>query len=153
MTLFYLRQIASIGSTILIGLIVELLLGAGMAMYMARSLPETSWTLRFQLEDALFSKAMPPFFLIAFVTLSFTATLAPGAARWFFTASALLTLMVLVITIGFEVPINTQVQSWTPGSTPAFWDTLRVRWLFNHLIRTIAGVLAFVCSVAGVSWC
>ena len=32
------------------------------------------------------------------------------------------------------------------------WDTLRDRWLFNHLIRTIAGVLAFVCFVAGVSW-
>jgi uncharacterized membrane protein len=152
MALFYLRQTASIGSTILIGLIAGLLLGTDMAMYTARSLPEASWTMRFQLEDALFAKAMPPFFLITLVALSVTAALTEGSARWFFTASALLTLAVLVITVGFEVPINKQIHSWTPGSAPVDWAALRDRWLSNHLIRTIAGVLAFVCSVAGVSW-
>lgn len=152
MTLFFLRQIVSIGSTILIGLIAGLLLGTGMEAYTARSLPEASWTMHFQLEDALFAKAMPPFFLITLVALSVTAALTQGAARWFFTASASLTLAVLVITVGFEVPINKQIHSWTPGAAPVDWSSLRDRWLSNHLIRTIVSVLAFVCSVVGLSW-
>ena len=145
-----LRQIVPIIATILIGLIAGLLFGTGMAIYTARSLPEASWTIRFQLEDALFVKAMPPFFLTTLAALVIASVVSQGAARWFFGTAALLTLGVLVITIGFEIPINRQVQAWTPGAAPANWQMLRDRWLANHLYRTIAGILAFISAVIGL---
>jgi hypothetical protein len=51
-------------AVVLVGLVAGLLLGTGMAAWTARGLPESSWTMRFQLEDALFAKTMPPLFLV-----------------------------------------------------------------------------------------
>jgi hypothetical protein len=68
-----------------------------------------------------------------------------------FEVAAVLTAIVLVITVALEVPINRQVASWTAGAAPANWAAVRDRWLWNHLARTVAGVLAAVCAATGLS--
>jgi hypothetical protein len=53
----------AIFSVFAVGLIAGQMLAIGIANYAARGLPETSWTLRFQSENNLFSKTMPPFLI------------------------------------------------------------------------------------------
>jgi uncharacterized membrane protein len=77
--------------------------------------------------------------------------LSHGSGRRYFAVAAFLMIVVLAITIGFEVPINKQVHSWTAGAAPANWDALRDRWLWNHLYRTITAVLALVSATIGLA--
>jgi uncharacterized membrane protein len=64
-----------------------------------------------------------------------------------FGTSTLFMLVVLAVTIGFEVPLNKQIQSWMPGSAPPEWSQVRDLWLQRQLLRTIAGLLSFVCAL------
>ena len=85
----------AIFSVFAVGLIAGQMLAIGIANYAARGLPETSWTLRFQSENNLFAKTMPPFLIapaIGLVTLFF---LAHDDARGMFAAAAVLILIVL----------------------------------------------------------
>lgn len=50
-------------ATLAIGCWPGILAGTGMAAFTARTLAEGAWTMRFQAEDRLFSKAMPPLML------------------------------------------------------------------------------------------
>jgi uncharacterized membrane protein len=54
---------------------------------------------------------------------------------------------VLVVTIGFEVPLNNQIQSWTPTSTPSGWQHIRDVWLERHILRTISSVLGLISAL------
>jgi hypothetical protein len=144
---FDLRHIVAICAVVLLGL----LFGAGLSMYTSRGLLEASWTLGFQLEDALFAKIMPPFFWAALIALVATTFLTQGVSRWSFAVASELMVAVMAITIGFEVPNNTQVQLWKAGAAPANWQALRDRWLWNHLYRTIAGAMALLCAASGLS--
>ena len=65
----------AICSVLAAGLIAGQMLAIAIANYAALGLPETSWTLRFQSENTLFSKTMPPFLIaptIGLVTLFVT---------------------------------------------------------------------------------
>ncbi len=142
--------IVPVFSVVAIGMMSGLMLATGLAGYADRALPETSWTLRFQREDALFAKVMPPFFLTALITLGWSSFLSTGTSRSLFAAAALLTVVIIAITLALQVPINKTVQSWTAGSAPAHWPALRDRWLRNHLVRTIVTITAFVCAVIAI---
>jgi len=115
-------QAVAICSVFAVGLIAGQMLAIAIANYAARGLPETSWTLRFQSENDLFNKTMPPFLIapaIGLVTLFF---LANDDARGMFAAAAVLILIVLVITMALNVPIvnldvhERQMASVSPGS-------------------------------------
>lgn len=142
-----LRNAAALVATLGIGLLSGILIGTGLANYTAKGLPEISWVLGFQLEDRLFAKAMPPLMLGTLVVLVAACTLARGTSRLLFGAAIFCVVLVLVITIGFEVPLNKQIQSWTAGSAPANWALVRDLWLQRHLLRTICGTAAFVCAL------
>jgi hypothetical protein len=128
-----------------------MMVGILIAGYAARGLPEESWTLRFQLENRLFTKTMPPSLLLPQIGLIALVPLTHDAVRWLFAVAAAFTAIVLVITIALEVPINRQVDSWIAGAAPADWTAVRDRWLWNHLTRTVVGVLAIVCAATAVS--
>ncbi len=130
-----------------VGILSGILVGTGLAAFTARGLPEQSWVLRFQLEDHLFAKAMPPVMLSTLLALIGAALLARGHSRLLLGASGLFMVLVLVVTIGFEVPLNQQIQSWTPGSAPLGWQNVRDLWLQRHLLRTIFAVLGFVAAL------
>jgi uncharacterized membrane protein len=144
------QLIVPVFSVVAIGMMSGLMLASGLAGYADRALPETSWTLRFQREDALFAKVMPPFFLVSLFSLAASSFLAAGNSRTLFGAAAVLTVGIIAITLALQVPINKTVQSWTAGAAPTNWTALRDRWLRNHLVRTIVTATAFVCATIAI---
>jgi uncharacterized membrane protein len=107
--------------------------------------------MRFQLEDHLFAKAMPPFTLTTLLALIVAFALARGRSRWSFGASIVFMLIVLAVTIGFELPLNNQIQSWTPGNAPPVWQHVRDLWLQRHLLRTVASVASFLMDLGALA--
>jgi len=59
-------------------------------------------------------------------------------------------LVVIAVTIGFEVPLNKQIQSWTTGSVPPVWQQVRDLWLERHLLRTVADILSFISALSAL---
>jgi hypothetical protein len=55
-------------------------------------------------------------------------------------------LVVVLITIAFEVPLNDLMAKWGPSQFPADWWLIRDAWLRNHWRRPFLGVVAFLCS-------
>jgi uncharacterized membrane protein YfcA len=145
------RDTVAIVSLSALGLLAGMMLGIFVAGYAARGLPEESWTRRFQVENRLFTKTMPPSLMLPLLGLIASVPLTRDTARSLFAVAAVLTAIVLVITIALEVPINRQVASWTAGAAPANWTGVRDRWLWNHLARTVVGVLAFLCAATALS--
>jgi hypothetical protein len=145
------RDTVPIVSLSALGLLAGMMLGIFIAGYAARGLPEESWTRRFQLENRLFTKTMPPSLMLPLLGLIASVPLTRDAVRPLFAVAAILTAIVLVITIVLEVPINRQVASWTAGAAPTNWGAVRNRWLWYHLARTVVGVLAVVCAAVALS--
>ena len=137
-------------SVILGGLMAGQMLAIALANHAARKLPETSWTLRFQVEDKLFTKTMPLALLLPLFGLICSAILTLSTQRALFSAAGALEVIVLVITMTVEVPVNTQVQSWQAGSAPPTWMAVRDRWLRYHWLRTVLGVCSFACATIGL---
>jgi hypothetical protein len=103
-------------SVILIGLLAGQILAIAVANHAARSLPETGWTLRFQAENKLSTKTMPASLLLPLFGLIGSAILTMSTQRGMFSAAVALEVVMLVITMAIEVPINKQVASWKAGS-------------------------------------
>jgi uncharacterized membrane protein len=141
----------AIFSVFAVGLLAGQMLAIGIANYAARGLPEMSWTLRFQSENALFTKTMPPFLIAPAIGLVTLSVLAHGDARGMFAAAAVLILIVLAITMAINVPINGQVQTWTAGSAPSTWMFTRDRWLQFQLLRTALGMMSFAIAAIGLN--
>jgi hypothetical protein len=137
-------------SVILTGLIAGQMLAIGLANRAARNLPEISWTLRFQAENKLFTKTMPPALLLPLVGLIWSALLTASAQRGMFSAAVALEVIVLVITMTIEVPINKRVASWKAGCAPPAWMEIRDRWLRFHWARTLVGACSFTCGAIGL---
>jgi uncharacterized membrane protein len=133
-------------SVIFSGLIAGQMLAIALANYAARNLPETAWTLRFQVENKLFTKTMPPSLLLPILGLICSAFLTLSMQRVMFSAAGVLEVIVLAITVRVNIPINTQVQLWQAGSAPPAWMTIRDRWLRYHWMRTVVGVCSFACA-------
>jgi uncharacterized membrane protein len=142
----------AIGAVVLSGLISGQMLAIGLANQAVRSLPETSWTLRFQAENTLFSKTMPPAVLLPLLGLVSMVFVSASQQRLSFVVAATLEAVVLVITVALNIPINREVQSWQAGSAPPVWMAVRDRWLLFHWLRTAVGVGAFAAAVFGLSF-
>jgi hypothetical protein len=65
-------------------------------------------------------------------------------------AGLLLFLASMAVTLGGNVPINKQVQSWDTTAPPSHWSQLRDRWEKLHSLRTaliVSGFALFASSV------
>jgi uncharacterized membrane protein len=129
------------------GLLAGVMLGVAMEQQTAQKLPEAAWTLRQQNDDALFRRVMPFTFIAMMLLLIASLFLLQGRSRMAMVAATVSALAVIIVTAGWEVPINNEIVKWTPGSAPADWTSTRDRWLRNHLVRTWIGVLAFGCTL------
>lgn len=143
--------ILAVMAVVAVGLVAGLLLGSGLSSYTSRELPEMSWVLRFQAEDRLFSRVMPPCFLTTLLLLAAVCLLSRGMTRGMFGVAGLLMLIAIVWTVRLEVPLNREIQSWTAGAAPATWAQVRDQWLRNHLVRTLLCGAAFLCAVGGLA--
>ena len=144
------QNVVALVATLGAGLLAGIMVGTGLAQFSARALPAGSWIMRFQLEDFLFAKTMPTLMLGTLLALVAPSTLSRSTSRYAFAASAALMILVLVVTVGFEVPLNQQIQSWTVSAPPPSWQQLRDLWLRRHLLRTFAASLAFVSALVAL---
>jgi uncharacterized membrane protein len=139
--LFCLALVAGIG--------VEITLNNGVL----RALPATTFTQLHQRRERVHARLMPPL-----VTVALLATLgvayswrAPQARLYLTLASGLAVLVVIVVTLVVEVPLNRRIQRWLPDAPPDNWRTLRERWMRSNDLRTVASVAALALLVAGVA--
>ena len=137
-------------SVILSGLIAGQMLAIALTNHAALELPERAWTLRFQAENKLFTKTMPPSLLLPLFGLTCSAFLTLSMQRVMFSAAGALEVIVLAITLTINIPINTQVQLWQAGSAPPPPPPPRDRWLRYHWLRTAVGVCSFACAAIGL---
>jgi hypothetical protein len=124
------------------GLLAGVMLGVAMEQQTAQKLPEAAWTLRQQNDDALFRKVMPFTFIAMMLLLIASIFLLHGRSRAM-VAATVAALAVIIVTAGWEVPINNEIVKWIPGHAPPNWTSTRDKWLQNHWVRTWIGVLAF----------
>ena len=146
-----LRYPVSLLAVLLVGLIAGLLVGTAMDHHKLRVLDAVAWTSARQSMDGLFSKLMPWWWNTTLLILFFAGYLNQGRARWLFMSAGVLLLFGIVITVAFEVPMNKNIASWTASTIPENWSEIRERWLTFHNVRTVAGVLAFICALVGVA--
>ncbi|MFJ3671261.1 anthrone oxygenase family protein [Streptomyces sp. NPDC090106] len=92
--------------------------------------------------DTLASATLIPT-IIATAIVVLGAWRAKGPALYLPLAALVLFLLILVLTIAVNLPINADQRDWTVTSPPADWADVRDRWQTSHVIRTIASVVAF----------
>ena len=141
------RSVVVLLSIFVTGLLAGVMLGVAMEQQTAQKLPEAAWTLRQQNDDALFRRVMPFTFIAMMLLLIASLFLLQGRSRMAMVAATVSALAVIIVTAGWEVPINNEIVKWTPGSAPADWTRTRDKWLRNHWVRTWIGVLAFGCTL------
>jgi uncharacterized membrane protein len=76
-------------------------------------------------------------------------------ANVFASASLVLMVTALVITLAVNVPIDRQIQSWTAATVPADWLAIRDRWEFYHGLRTLVSLVALAslfASTLSTAW-
>jgi hypothetical protein len=93
---------------------------------------------------------MPALMGVVFISASIYAYTArfQKAARNFAIASAVLAIVVFLVTRFGNVPINWQIRSWSASALPSNAQELLERWDFFHSIRTLSAVSCFLCLVA-----
>ena len=64
-------------------------------------------------------------------------------------AAFALFLVALLVTVLVEVPIVTQVETWTAATLPENWQQLRDRWGKFHVVRIVAAVVGLGLIVIG----
>jgi Domain of unknown function (DUF1772) len=132
------------------GLLAGAMLGIAMEQQTAQKLPEAAWTPRQQNNDALFRKVMPVTFIAMMLLLIASTFLLQGRSRMAMAAATVCALAVIIVTAGWEVPINNEIVKWNHGNAPADWMSTRDKWLHNHWVRTWIGVLAFGCALVSI---
>ena len=128
------------------GLLAGVMLGVAMEQQTEQTLPADCWIVRQNLNDHLFRLVMPLAFVITNASACWALFPLRGSARMWMVATVVSSLIVVLITIAFEVPLNGLMAKWGPSQFPADWWLSRDAWLRNHWWRTFFGVVAFLCS-------
>ena len=143
----HLSQVVLYLAIFLVGIIAGLLFGTAIEQQQLSALDAQGWFTARQSIDAVFSKLLPWIWNITLLLQIASAYLTHGINRALFMVSGLLLLAGIVVTLVVEVPINKQIAVWTPSTMPPNWTSVRDRWVRFHWLRTIAGILAFLCAL------
>ncbi|MGK5533004.1 anthrone oxygenase family protein [Streptomyces sp. URMC 129] len=81
--------------------------------------------------------------LLATAFLLFAVFRAKGPALWLPLAAFVLLLIVFVVSLTVNVPINGDQADWDVQAPPSDWADVRDRWQAAHVVRTVSAVLAF----------
>ena len=128
------------------GLLAGVMLGVAIEQQTAQTLPAECWIVRQNLNNHLFRVVMPITFIITNASACWAIFLLRGSARIWMVGTIASSLVVVLITIAFEVPLNNLMAKWGPSNLPGNWELTRDTWLRNHWWRTLFGVIAFLCS-------
>jgi len=128
------------------GLLGGVMLGVAMEQQTAQNLSADCWIVRQNLNDQVFRVVMPLAFVITNASACWAIFLLRGSACIWMVSTVVSSLVVVLITIVFEVPLNNLMTEWLPSQLPGDWWQTRDAWLRNHWYRTFFGVVAFLCS-------
>ena len=102
--------------------------------------------------DKLASATLIPA-LVSTLIITVIRMRARGNDRWLLLAAVALLVVVFVVTLAVNLPINADQANWSVQSPPSDWASVRDRWQVAHLIRTLAAISAFTCLIAaGIRW-
>ena len=138
------RSVVVLFAILVTGLLAGVMLGVAMEQQTAQKLPEAAWTLRQQNDDALFRKVMPFTFTAMMLLLVASIFLLHGSSRIAMVVATIAALAVIIVTAGWEVPMNNEIVKWIAGNAPVDWTGTRDKWLHYHWVRTWIGVASFV---------
>jgi uncharacterized Tic20 family protein len=141
------RSVVVLFAILVTGLLAGVMLGVAMEQQTAQKLPEAAWTLRQQNDDALFRKVMPFTFTAMMLLLVASIFLLHGNSRIAMVVAAIAAIAVIIVTAGWEVPINNEIVKWIAGNAPADWTGTRDKWLHYHWVRTWIGVALFASAL------
>ena len=138
-------------AVIMVGLLAGLMIGTGLEQHSLRALDASAWVQEHQVMDSWFRVILPPWWNASVLLLAAAAFVSHGRDRWLFSASALLMLTSLLITVKVEVPMNRLIATWNAAAPPATWAAIRDRWLMFHRLRTTSGVGAFLLAILALA--
>ena len=141
------RSVVFFFALLVTGLLAGVMLGVAMEQQTAQKLPEAAWTLRQQNDDALFRKVMPFTFTAMMLLLVASIFLLHGSSRIAMVVATIAALAVIIVTAGWEVPMNNEIVKWIAGSAPVDWTGTRDKWLHYHWVRTWIGVASFASAL------
>jgi hypothetical protein len=82
--------------------------------------------------------------LLTLMLLGLTLDRSSSPAFWLTAVALMTTIVAMVIAIRGNVPINLQMEKWSPSAPPADWQQVRERWLRYHRQRGLAETAGFV---------
>lgn len=85
----------------------------------------------------------------AIVTTVVLAIRSRGVDRRFVLSALVLLVVVFVVTLAVNLPINGDQASWSVQSPPTDWASVRDRWQVAHAVRTVTALVAFVVLIVG----
>ena len=91
---------------------------------------------------------MPASILSALAVLFLLFRSEPAGAFYVELAGFLLFIVVLVVTLLVNVPIDNRIQEWTLETLPSDWKRIRDRWELYHTVRTFASLGGLGCALA-----
>jgi uncharacterized Tic20 family protein len=141
------RSVVVLFAILVTGLLAGVMLGVAMEQQTAQKLPEAAWTLRQQNDDALFRKVMPFTFTAMMLLLVASIFLLHGSSRIAMVVATIAALAVIIVTAGWEVPMNNEIVKWIAGNAPVDWTGTRDKWLHYHWVRTWIGVASFASAL------
>ncbi len=59
----------------------------------------------------------------------------------------MLLLVVFIVTVVINLPINADQRDWSVAHPPSDWASDRDRWQVAHVVRTTATVIAYGCLI------
>jgi uncharacterized membrane protein len=142
-------DVSALSNVFCTGQLAGMMLAIAVAQVATANLPEESWTLRQQADDALFRKVMPLVFALNILTLGIAFARAEKQQRSYF-AAGLFFIGTVADTMFVNVPINVTISTWTASDAPENWRLERDKWLQSHWLRTAFGELSFVLSAVAM---
>lgn len=67
---------------------------------------------------------------------------------WLTLVALLMGVTSMVIAVKGNVPLNRQMDHWSPSEPPTGWEKVRARWLRYHSLRGVAEVVGFAALLA-----
>jgi Domain of unknown function (DUF1772) len=117
-----------------------------------RRLPLAAYAVDFRRSVRKADPALPILLVVSAVGAGAFASLTDGAGRMLALAGIALLAVILVSSIIFAEPINSQFRPPSRGTVPPDAEGLRRRWRRFHLVRTALAVGAFTALVTAVSY-
>ena len=112
-----------------------------------RKLPESVHISSVQVIGKIIGKIMPfwiPLIIISALPILYLTYDTQTLSFWFTIAAVICIVLMLIISLTINVPVNKKVIAWDPQSLPNNWLELRNRWDKWHNVRIILDIVALI---------